>query len=110
MCLEDIRIMRKSTSGEHTKTITTTSSLFISPDKDRISLVIGAPETNEVVLSMNSPAAVGSGIRLQAGGNPLILTLMANGDMVTKGFYAIAVANTEAITYFSTSFKDTEEQ
>lgn len=103
MCMEDIRLGRESKTGEKTVTVQTSSTLLVGPDKFRTSLIISTGVTNRVTLSVNNPAVNGSGMILHAGTAPLKLCLANDGDIVTRGFYAIANAASEVITVWETS-------
>lgn len=108
MCLEDIRIQRKSTSSERTVLVPNASITLVSPSADRTFLMISTPNTNDIFITTNPPASSTNGMRLQVGQSPLILTLLQHGDIVTKGWYAISPTADETVTVFETSFVDNE--
>lgn len=110
MCLEDIRLMRHTTSDMRNQTVTTTSAQLVPFDPNRVTLIISAPDANDIILSIAGDASATNGFRLNAGSNPLILTLMLHGDIVTKAFNAITAAATESICVVTTSFIDGMER
>lgn len=61
----------------------------ISPSSTRIRLSIYAPATGMVTISQDPNVAVGSGINLVPGSQPLELDAQHNGDMVRGAFFFI---------------------
>lgn len=106
MCLEDIRIQRKTTSSEKTVVVTDTASLLVGPSEDRTCLIISTGDANDIFISTNGTPSATNGFRLQAGQSPLVLTLLQHGDIVTKGFMAVSPTDDEVICVWETSFED----
>lgn len=90
---------RESTPEQETRTVGTTATLLVPRSPNRVALTISAPKTNEMWLSWNGDAAIGVGIRIPAGSQPLQLSLSDNGAMVMGPVSAIIATAAEAITY-----------
>lgn len=97
MCLEDYKIGRRTKSGQAVVSVGTSSTPLVGESPHRTALLISAPTTNPVTLSLAPAAVAAEGLRLAAGSNPLILTLVSHGDLVRRAWSAIAVGGAETI-------------
>lgn len=77
--------------------VTTTSTLLVEASARRIGLVIGGPTANPVTLSFTAAAVAGEGVRLPAGGDPLVLSAALHGDIVRRSIAAITAAGAETL-------------
>lgn len=90
MCMEDIRIGRKTLANEiiYTSPITTFQQI-LGPDENRIAITFCLPDTGVAYLITSDPTAAGvRGIQLNAGMPYITLTLETFGDLVRKPWYA----------------------
>lgn len=106
MCMEDVRIGRKSTAGESIKSVSQTSSMLLPQSPKRTAIIISAPTTGYITLSFNGPVVSGSGIIINALDTPLSLDIHHHGAMVKKEIYAIHSATTTNIGVWETSIED----
>jgi len=97
MCMEDVRIGRESTSASRKVTVGTGSTPLISHSPTRTVLIVSAPVSKRVTLSLVQPAVDRVGITLHPGSSPLVLTVQTHGDLVTRSLWAIADTSAEQI-------------
>lgn len=86
MCMEDIRLGRRSPVGVRTLTLDGGDQPLLSPAPSRVSLVICAPSSGTVTLTVEVAATEYQGIVLAAGQPPLILDVHRHGELVTRGW------------------------
>lgn len=89
MCMEDVRIGRKSAFIETTYAIGAAAVLVVPSAGDRTALILGPPSSGTVTFSTVAPVAAGSGLTINAGGAPVILDIRSVGEAVNRGWYAI---------------------
>lgn len=106
MCMEDVRIGRKSTAGETIKSVSQTSSMLVGQSPKRIALLISAPNTGYITISFNGPVVSGSGIIINALGPPLSLNIHDHGAIIKKEIYVIHSATTTNVGVWETSLED----
>lgn len=99
MCMEDVRLNRKTSSANSDAATTVASALAIPQNEKRTALVISNTGANPVYLSLVSPAADSKGIKLPANGDPLVLDLFHHGRMVTSSWYAISPAGASNVGF-----------
>lgn len=102
MCIEDVRLGRETGPTETTVAVATTKVLLVPYVRERFSLVISAPTTNELWLSLAATAAAGVGLRLYPGSLPLVLNVKDHGAFVRGPIYANITTVGENITLWST--------
>ena len=90
MCFEDERIGAATSGSMEVHTVGAASTDVASPSNSRRSLIFGAPLAGTVTVSPTGEAVAGQGLVLVAGGSPVKLTLADQGDLVRKGWSAIA--------------------
>lgn len=106
MCMEDVRIGRKSLAGESIKSVSQTSSILLPQSPKRTAIVISAPVTGYITLSFNGPVVSGSGIIINALGSPFCLDIQKHGAMVKKEIHAIHSATTTNVGVWETSLEE----
>ena len=89
MCLEDIRIMAKSSGDFETVALTNSSRQLIGPSPDRIGIVFCPHDTDSYWVTTKPVAVVGQGIRIAVDGTPVILDVFKHGDFCRRGWTAI---------------------
>lgn len=89
MCMEDIRIGRKTNSNEQLRTATQGVNLqMVGPNENRIALIVKCCDANNINISTIPMTAQAQGIILPATAPlPLVMTIEEYGDMVTKPWY-----------------------
>ena len=110
MCIEDIKIGRRSTIIERRVALSTTSAQLVGPNPRRTGLVIGSDNTARITLSLIDPAVAGSGMLQAAGGAPIKLDIAHQGQLLTKPIFAVLNAGTATVAVWETIFDlETEE-
>lgn len=99
MCMEDVRIGRKTLSRSATVPVGTGVGVLVPANKDRYTLIISAPETNPLWLTWEPAAAAGTGIRIAAGSPPVMLSIQEHGALVRGPIYASIPLGAETITF-----------
>ena len=89
MCMEDVRIGRKSSMVERNLPIGTASIQAAVASDSRVCLVLGAPLTGKVTYTTISPAVSGTGLVVTAGSAPVIFDIQHHGNLVTSNWFAI---------------------
>lgn len=103
MCMEDIRIGRKSKTFQSSVVVPTANSVVLIPaNPNRISFWIAQPNADRINISMDTDAVTSSGIRITTTGNPFGLSLILDGDLVTRKFNAIATTSDKTIIVWET--------
>ena len=88
MCMEDIRIMRKTHSGtSFTRIVVGSATPLVQANKNRVALIISPPLVTAISLDINEVTADSGGIVLAVGSNPLVLSLADHGDLVTRKIF-----------------------
>lgn len=90
MCMEDVRIGRKTMSRQHDFTATTTSQPLISGSDDRYAMILTAPLVGHVTYSLENPAVLGNGINLGVGDGAITISIQEHGDIVRRPWFIIS--------------------
>jgi len=90
MCIEDVRLQRETGKGEFVVNVDVTSVDFLPANPKRTSLMISSPIANRITLSFKQTAIDQEGIVLFAGNNPITLSLLTHGNLITGKISAIA--------------------
>lgn len=88
MCMEDIRLGRRSPGSYGDSVIQTTVTLYVPPDRHRTALILWGPATGSVELSTNPTFAAGQGFHLGSGEGGVVLNVQHHGDIVRRAWYA----------------------
>lgn len=100
MCMEDIRIARKTRFKAYDFDVGVTTQLLLPYNPKRFALVVGNSSTGTVMFGQLSTMNTGRGIAITATSTPLILRLTLEGDLVRSAWYANAtVAGTRLTAY-----------
>lgn len=97
MCMEDVRLGRATGPRISTVNVATTKTPLVPYAPDRVTLIISAPTTGPMLLSGNQGEAATAGLRLPAGGDPLVLDIQHHGALVTMAWYAAIPGGAEDI-------------
>lgn len=106
MCMEDVRIGRKTLGGQTTVVSTGATQPVIPSDHARRVIVFCAPVTGSCTYSLNNPAVAGEGIFLAAGDGPVHATVDRWGDLVTKPWHLISSGAGVVCTFFTAALPD----
>lgn len=97
MCMEDVRLGRKSRPSVSSVAMTNTQKLLVSHSDQRITLIISAPLTNRLTIHTRQGAVSLDGIVLYPGGAPLKLNITNDGSLCCANWYGILDAGTDTI-------------
>jgi hypothetical protein len=81
---------------------------LVGGDNKRTLLIISAPSSGTAFLSTSTAAAINSGMAIAAGDRPIVMIIQTHGQLVQKGWSAIASAGTPNMTVYE-GFLDTAE-
>jgi hypothetical protein len=101
MCLEDVRLMRETSANDFVVLVAGVGLLVVPQERKRVALVVQNIGTNPMQISLTKPSALGSGMSLPVGGNPVVFDIQKHGDLVTRGFWAIAAGGAASTIYVS---------
>lgn len=90
MCMEDVLLGHQMRSNQVAHTAGVTASLALDSDKNRTVIIFNPPITGQITYALKQSPALGEGINLAAGCDPLVLDIKTHGDLVTKKWYSIA--------------------
>lgn len=88
-----------STPAQQDVPVGITDSLLVPRNLARVGLIIEAPLTQVLYLAWNGVPSATVGIRLPAGGAPLVLTAALHGALVYGPIRAVLVGGAEVISY-----------
>jgi hypothetical protein len=92
MCMEDIRIGRKTRTTFRLVTIAVTATPLVASNPNRVSLIVGVPSTNQIVIGPDANVTTSQGISVYNTGAPFELNIQDHGDAVIKELWAIGGA------------------
>lgn len=124
MCMEDIRVMRRSRTDQRNVIVLTTPTLIVPRSDYRVSLMIAAPQQisafhgtvnlitgdilfnisalDPIFLSRQPSMPVDQLFNFWAFGTPLILNIQQHGTIVTDGLWAKSISGNIRIGIFET--------
>ena len=89
MCMEDIRLGRKTAGIQNLIALTNASQRIVDQSPDRVMLTIYPPVSGTATIAMSADVAVNVGITLTSEDHPIKLNIIDDGDLVTKAWYGI---------------------
>ncbi len=104
MCMEDIRIGRRSASRFSFVTVPLTGILLVPPNTQRIALQISAPLANRITLSDSQAPVLDNGLTIYAGQAVHQMNIADHGAAVTIGLYAVAAVAPQLIGVLETIY------
>lgn len=99
MCIEDIRLGRKTRSHTVSKVIGTTSTEVVARAADRSSLVLSSHPTARITYSTETVAVDGVGVVIPPATGPVLLDIQHHGDLVIGPLSAISSAATTTVSF-----------
>lgn len=104
MCMEDVRIGRKTQPRETVVTVAITDTELVKPDATRVHLRISAAPSpgNDLWITTGPLALNGTGMKLQATMEPMQLDIKDDGILVQMGFRATTTLGPDPITIWET--------
>lgn len=102
MCMEDIRIGRKTECKERTVSLTTSQAEFVPHNPLRVHLVIAEPVTNVVILHYGNPGSAAQGMRLSPGLMPHHFDIQEEGALVAGPIFANSLVAGQDLTFWET--------
>lgn len=104
MCMEDIRIAKKSVLMNHRALLSTTTQMLVPYDENRTSLLISGNSTVEVRLSWGEGGDGVNGVVLQIGGPGLLLNIYNHGAILRGPIWAVSVTNPATVCWVESTF------
>ena len=98
MNLDAIATGRQTTSSQQVVSVGTSSTSFLKAAPRRVAIIVSAPQTNRVTLSLDPSAILDQGLTLQPSTDPLVLTVERHGDLVTRRWTAISSTVTQGVS------------
>lgn len=87
VCMEDVRLGRKTATTQGTYPATTTTQLVIQEDAKRVLLIILPPASGELTVGILASTDTGTGYRLPSTGSPLKLDIKKEGTLCCHAWY-----------------------
>ncbi len=106
MCIEDIRLGRKTRAAQTRVTLGVVSVLTVGNAFDRVSLIFSNPSAASVTFSINNPAVDGEGITIATADPPVKLNIRDDGRLVTSQWFAVAAVGTPTVDVFETFLEE----
>jgi hypothetical protein len=94
MCMEDIRIGRKSQSAHKNVGVTVNNLEIIGASPHRVALIFGNPASNNVFVSQDPQNLVLSGYMVNQTSGPLILRIEDWGQAITLPWFGVSSLGT----------------
>lgn len=88
MCMEDIRIARKTRFKSYDFDVGTGTQLLLPVNPKRFALVFGNSNSGTITIGQNSTMVLGRGIACTTTSPPIIFRLTLEGDLVRSQWYA----------------------
>lgn len=92
MCMEGVRIGRKTRQRKITTALTTASTQILPPNPRRFAVFFGQPNTSTAWFSPENDAGSGRAFGLTSTSPPVWLNITLQGDMVRGPWYAAGAA------------------
>jgi hypothetical protein len=109
MCMEDIRIMRRTDPEERIISVGNAAAVQIVPqDRHIVAITLDNQGAGDVTVSMNPAVVSGNGLLIQKADPPLRRSLNQDGNAITRGLYAIAAPATTAVVVVWISYLQEE--
>lgn len=89
MCMEDIRLGRRTNHLHRLFAVTTGSKVLFDRDKLRTQLMVYPPVSGTLTLDASDSVTANAGITMTASSHPLLMTVETHGDLVTNRFSVI---------------------
>lgn len=89
MCMEDVRIGRKTNGRINSVAIGTAATLVVPGSETRVGLLLGGNSTDTVTYSTEPSVAIDGGLVIGVGQPPIKLYIDRDGDLVRKAWYGI---------------------
>lgn len=89
MCMEDIRIGRRTIHTPRNFALGVASGVIAAYDEKRIQLLIYPPSSGTLTIFPANSVIVNKGITLTSTSHPMIMTVDTHGDLVKKMWAAI---------------------
>lgn len=102
MCMEDIRVMRKTVPRGFSATLSATPSLVVGYNKNRVALILGNDSANHIHYQFGNNLGAGLGIIVTTGAGPLVLDIQRHGNLVHGPWFADSSAGTPTVGYAET--------
>ena len=108
MCVGDLKLGRRIRTVQRLVAVTTTSSVLVAANQQRVGLRIAPPDTARITASLASVAIFGQGFTIQPGDKPCYFSLYSDGDLPSREFTVISDFGTSNLTIWE-SFLTEEE-
>lgn len=90
MCMEDVRIYRRTGFDTTFYVVSTSTPVLIAPySPNRVALCFSPPSSNFYTISQSSGVADGQGLVIAGNTSPFTMTIQQHGAMVFGPWYAI---------------------
>lgn len=107
MCMEDIRIMRRTVTAEHQiECASGVARLMLPVNERRVALIVGSNVQSNLNITMQATPTSTVGLGLQTNYPPLILTLLQHGDLVRREFQILARNSACTVTVWEVSLQE----
>lgn len=104
MCLQDVKIGRKTFGNMQTKQLSVALSAHVSPNPMRRVLILSPHDTIDYYVCMSDNGTSQGHLRISKGTDNLVLNVDEHGDIVTRGLWAFAASGTPTVGFYEAEF------
>ena len=105
MCMEDIRIMRRTSAEERIVAVASAAvSVIVPANPNIVAITIDNQGPNDVTISLNPGVTAGNGILIQKSDPPIRRSLNQDGNAITRGIFGICSAAQTAVVVIWVSY------
>ena len=106
MCLGDWKLARKMKSASVFVTVAATDTLVVPASANRVGLIFTPPGSSNVRLLFDHEGTADRGVYMDQDSIPFQLTLVDNGDLVTREWRGICASGSTGMVVFETYYTE----
>ena len=106
MCLGDWKLARKMKSASVFVTVAASDTLIVPASPNRVGLIFTPPGGSNVRLLFDHAGTSSRGVYMDQDSIPFQLTLIDNGDLVTREWRGICASGSTTMVVFETYYTD----
>ena len=108
MCLGDWKLAKKMKSSSVFVTVAASDTLIVPASPHRVGLIFTPPGASNVRLLFDNAGTADRGVYLDTDSIPFQLTLVDNGDLVTREWRGICASGSTGMVVFETFYNEAD--
>lgn len=108
MCLGDWKLAKQMRSSSVFVVIAASDTLVVPASPHRVGLIFAPPGGGNIRLMFDRAAQASRGVYLEASSQPFQLTLIDNGDLVTREWRGICNSGSTTMVVFETFYNEAD--